>query len=86
MVSLSQSGRGCLGERNTSRDSDRQAGRSTDKKAHIALACLQIYVFTNCSTLYQFLGLPVTIAHAGLLPFLVSFLVGFFVQVSNTFP
>ncbi|XP_035508667.1 uncharacterized protein LOC118321455 [Morone saxatilis] len=26
------------------------------------------------------LGLPVTIAHAGLLPFLVSFLVGFFVQ------
>lgn len=27
------------------------------------------------------LGLPVTIGHAGLVPFLVSFLIGFFVQV-----
>ncbi|MEQ2296992.1 hypothetical protein AMECASPLE_030192, partial [Ameca splendens] len=26
------------------------------------------------------LGLPVTISHAGLVPFLISFLVGFFVQ------
>lgn len=31
----------------------------------------------------HFLGLPVTIAHAGLVPFLISFLVGFFVQVSS---
>lgn len=42
--------------------------------------------FRNGSTLFQFLGLPVTIAHAGLVPFLVSFLIGFFVQVSNTWP
>lgn len=42
--------------------------------------------FRNLSALFQSLGLPVTIAHAGLVPFLVSFLVGFFVQVSNTWP
>lgn len=40
------------------------------------------YIY-NGSIFFGFQGLPVTIAHAGLVPFLVSFLVGFFVQVSN---
>lgn len=41
-----------------------------------------------CSCFFLFfvpglLGLPVTIAHAGLVPFLISFLIGYFVQVSD---
>lgn len=34
---------------------------------------------------FFFVGLPVTIARAGLVPFLISFLVGFLVQVRNLY-
>ncbi|XP_029355989.1 uncharacterized protein LOC115042098 [Echeneis naucrates] len=50
---------------------------------HWKLRCiyLQCYFLTIATILGTgILGLPVTIAHAGLVPFLVSFLVGFFVQ------
>ncbi|XP_007554708.2 uncharacterized protein LOC103139814 isoform X2 [Poecilia formosa] len=50
---------------------------------HWRLRCiyLQCYFLTIATILGTgILGLPVTIAHAGLVPFLVSFLVGFFVQ------
>lgn len=52
----------------------------------------QIQAITNSSnivllfiyiSLFFYEGLPVTIARAGLLPFLISFLIGFFVQVIN---
>lgn len=76
--------------RKTSRDSDRQAGRCAEEKVLRCPARLKIFLagnqIRNLSALFQSLGLPVTIAHAGLVPFLVSFLVGFFVQVSNTWP
>ncbi|XP_041862943.1 uncharacterized protein si:ch211-51h4.2 isoform X2 [Melanotaenia boesemani] len=50
---------------------------------HWRLRCiyLQCYFLTIATILGTgILGLPVTIAHAGLVPFLASFLVGFFVQ------
>ncbi|XP_047231688.1 uncharacterized protein si:ch211-51h4.2 isoform X2 [Girardinichthys multiradiatus] len=50
---------------------------------HWRLRCiyLQCYFLTIATILGTgILGLPVTISHAGLVPFLISFLVGFFVQ------
>ncbi|XP_035502972.1 uncharacterized protein si:ch211-51h4.2 isoform X4 [Scophthalmus maximus] len=57
------------------------ARRRRDRQWRARLVYLQCYFLTIATILGTgILGLPVTIAHAGLLPFLVSFLVGFFVQ------
>ncbi|KAJ8278824.1 hypothetical protein COCON_G00058900 [Conger conger] len=48
------------------------------KVRFIYLQCYFISIATILGT--GILGLPVTVAHAGLLPFLVSFLIGFFMQ------
>ncbi|KAJ8418855.1 hypothetical protein AAFF_G00003540 [Aldrovandia affinis] len=48
------------------------------KLRFIYLQCYFISIATILGT--GILGLPVTVAHAGLLPFLVSFIIGFFIQ------
>ncbi|XP_051233771.1 uncharacterized protein si:ch211-51h4.2 isoform X3 [Dicentrarchus labrax] len=55
--------------------------KNQDRHWKLRSIYLQCYFLTIATILGTgILGLPVTIAHAGLLPFLVSFLVGFFVQ------
>ncbi|KAM7410622.1 hypothetical protein PAMA_001856 [Pampus argenteus] len=55
--------------------------KNQDKHWKLRFIYLQCYFLTIATILGTgILGLPVTIAHAGLLPFLVSFLIGFFVQ------
>ncbi|XP_029988009.1 uncharacterized protein LOC115417931 [Sphaeramia orbicularis] len=55
--------------------------KNQDRQWKLRFIYLQCYFLTIATILGTgILGLPVTIAHAGLLPFLVSFLVGFFVQ------
>ncbi|KAM4548475.1 uncharacterized protein PAE49_016716 isoform 2-T2 [Odontesthes bonariensis] len=55
--------------------------KNQDRHWRLRLIYLQCYFLTIATILGTgILGLPVTIAHAGLVPFLVSFLVGFFVQ------
>ncbi|XP_049444016.1 uncharacterized protein si:ch211-51h4.2 [Epinephelus fuscoguttatus] len=55
--------------------------KNQDKHWKLRFIYLQCYFLTIATILGTgILGLPVTIAHAGLVPFLVSFLVGFFVQ------
>ncbi|XP_062250778.1 uncharacterized protein si:ch211-51h4.2 [Platichthys flesus] len=52
-----------------------------DRQWRLRFVYLQCYFLTIATILGTgILGLPVTIAHAGLVPFLVSFLIGFFVQ------
>ncbi|XP_038146080.1 uncharacterized protein LOC119786668 [Cyprinodon tularosa] len=52
-----------------------------DRQWRLRCVYLQTYFLTIATILGTgILGLPVTIAHAGLVPFLVSFLVGFFIQ------
>ncbi|GAA6230917.1 uncharacterized protein LOC108878822 isoform X2 [Lates japonicus] len=55
--------------------------KNQDRHWKLRFIYLQCYFLTIATILGTgILGLPVTIAHAGLVPFLVSFLVGFFVQ------
>nr|XP_019936133.1 PREDICTED: uncharacterized protein LOC109625363 [Paralichthys olivaceus] len=55
--------------------------RQQESQWRLRFIYLQCYFLTIATILGTgILGLPVTIAHAGLVPFLVSFLVGFFVQ------
>ncbi|XP_034438052.1 uncharacterized protein si:ch211-51h4.2 [Hippoglossus hippoglossus] len=55
--------------------------KQQDRQWRLRLVYLQCYFLTIATILGTgILGLPVTIAHAGLVPFLVSFLIGFFVQ------
>ncbi|XP_029939474.1 uncharacterized protein LOC115381967 [Salarias fasciatus] len=55
--------------------------RNQDRQWRLRSIYLQCYFLTIATILGTgILGLPVTISHAGLVPFLVSFLVGFFVQ------
>ncbi|XP_035863574.1 uncharacterized protein si:ch211-51h4.2 isoform X3 [Sander lucioperca] len=55
--------------------------KNQDRHWKLRFIYLQCYFLTVATILGTgILGLPVTIAHAGLVPFLVSFLIGFFVQ------
>ncbi|CAJ1059677.1 uncharacterized protein si:ch211-51h4.2 [Xyrichtys novacula] len=55
--------------------------KNQDRHWKLRFIYLQCYFLTIATILGTgILGLPVTIAHAGLVPFLVSFLVGYFVQ------
>ncbi|KAM4739997.1 uncharacterized protein FYW61_004252 [Anableps anableps] len=55
--------------------------KNQDRHWRLRCVYLQCYFLTIATILGTgILGLPVTIAHAGLVPFLVSFLVGYFVQ------
>ncbi|KAJ3599134.1 hypothetical protein NHX12_033097, partial [Muraenolepis orangiensis] len=55
--------------------------RNRDKPWKLRVVYLQCYFLSIATILGTgILGLPVTIAHAGLLPFLVTFLIGFLVQ------
>ncbi|KAI3368433.1 hypothetical protein L3Q82_025446, partial [Scortum barcoo] len=55
--------------------------KNQDRQWKLRFIYLQCYFLTIATILGTgILGLPVTIAHAGLVPFLVSFLIGFFVQ------
>ncbi|KAL1022466.1 hypothetical protein UPYG_G00028050 [Umbra pygmaea] len=55
--------------------------KNQDKPWKLRLIYLQCYCMSIATILGTgILGLPVTIAHAGLMPFLVSFIIGFFVQ------
>ncbi|CAK6976726.1 uncharacterized protein si:ch211-51h4.2 isoform X1 [Scomber scombrus] len=55
--------------------------KNQDRQWRLRFIYLQCYFLTIATILGTgILGLPVTIAHAGLLPFLVSFIIGFFVQ------
>ncbi|XP_038572758.1 uncharacterized protein si:ch211-51h4.2 isoform X2 [Micropterus salmoides] len=55
--------------------------KNQDRHWKLRFIYLQCYFLTIATILGTgILGLPVTIAHAGLVPFLVSFLIGFFVQ------
>ncbi|XP_024135175.1 uncharacterized protein LOC112150885 [Oryzias melastigma] len=55
--------------------------RSSDRRWRLRSVYLQCYFLTIATILGTgILGLPVTIAHAGMVPFLISFLVGFCVQ------
>ncbi|XP_029906404.1 uncharacterized protein LOC115358517 [Myripristis murdjan] len=55
--------------------------KNQDRPWKLRFIYLQCYFLTIATILGTgILGLPVTIAHAGLLPFLVSFLIGFLVQ------
>ncbi|XP_067454042.1 uncharacterized protein si:ch211-51h4.2 isoform X1 [Thunnus thynnus] len=55
--------------------------KNQDRHWRLRFIYLQCYFLTIATILGTgILGLPVTIAHAGLLPFLISFVIGFFVQ------
>ncbi|KAF3691340.1 hypothetical protein EXN66_Car007015 [Channa argus] len=55
--------------------------KNQDRQWKLRFIYLQCYFLTVATILGTgILGLPVTIAHAGLVPFLISFLTGFFVQ------
>ncbi|XP_075876212.1 uncharacterized protein LOC142884437 [Nelusetta ayraudi] len=55
--------------------------KNQDRHWKLRFIYLQCYFLTIATILGTgILGLPVTIAHAGLVPFLISFLIGFFVQ------
>ncbi|KAK2836034.1 hypothetical protein Q5P01_016518 [Channa striata] len=55
--------------------------KNQDRQWKLRFIYLQCYFLTIATILGTgILGLPVTIAHAGLVPFLISFLTGFFVQ------
>ncbi|XP_059197641.1 uncharacterized protein si:ch211-51h4.2 [Centropristis striata] len=55
--------------------------KNQDRHWKLRFIYLQCYFLTIATILGTgILGLPVTISHAGLVPFLISFLVGFFVQ------
>ncbi|XP_023810231.1 uncharacterized protein LOC101158756 isoform X2 [Oryzias latipes] len=55
--------------------------RGSDRRWRLRSVYLQCYFLTIATILGTgILGLPVTIAHAGMMPFLISFLVGFCVQ------
>ncbi|XP_032381445.1 uncharacterized protein LOC116695344 isoform X1 [Etheostoma spectabile] len=55
--------------------------KNQDRHWKLRFIYLQCYFLTIATILGTgILGLPVTIAHAGLVPFLVSFIIGFFVQ------
>ncbi|KTG06646.1 hypothetical protein cypCar_00029963 [Cyprinus carpio] len=63
----------------------KSARKNQDRPWKLSFIYLQCYFLTIATILGTgILGLPVTIARAGLVPFLISFLVGFLVQTAET--
>ncbi|XP_052314373.1 uncharacterized protein si:ch211-51h4.2 [Oncorhynchus keta] len=70
-----------ISERHVTTMSIKITRKNQDKPWKLRLIYLQCYFMSIATILGTgILGLPVTIAHAGLVPFLVSFIIGFFVQ------
>ncbi|XP_064791511.1 uncharacterized protein si:ch211-51h4.2 [Oncorhynchus masou masou] len=70
-----------ISERHVTTMSIKITRKNQDKPWKLRLIYLQCYFMSIATILGTgILGLPVTIAHAGLMPFLVSFIIGFFVQ------
>ncbi|XP_055717095.1 uncharacterized protein si:ch211-51h4.2 isoform X2 [Salvelinus fontinalis] len=74
-----------ISERHVTTMSIKITRKNQDKPWKLRLIYLQCYFMSIATILGTgILGLPVTIAHAGLMPFLVSFIIGFFVQTTET--
>nr|XP_046156713.1 uncharacterized protein si:ch211-51h4.2 isoform X3 [Oncorhynchus gorbuscha] len=74
-----------ISERHVTTMSIKITRKNQDKPWKLRLIYLQCYFMSIATILGTgILGLPVTIAHAGLVPFLVSFIIGFFVQTTET--
>ncbi|XP_035692287.1 uncharacterized protein LOC118426845 isoform X4 [Branchiostoma floridae] len=68
-------------EADTDRLTERRDSHDSSPRANMYIVYIQCYFVTIATILGTgILGLPVTLSHSGLYPFLVSFLIGFLVQ------